>query len=646
MVKSFFLTISVGIVSLMGLATIFQSIFLFLVLFVVFVVVFVLGRYGISNALKKITEFPKITISKNSLKFRAKSISHFKLEGRISIQKITPRKITKLFKLFLEISVVKKIQGIMSSRISHAIAQSGQTNNSRILSIQGLAYSMVAFIIAIPVGIVTGITIHPVFYLVCLAVPLVVFSYNLLYLKSLAQSRKSSMHQELPIFVVCASILETVDIPLFESLLKITNSASSLFPTLKKEGAMLSRNIEFFTMTPIDALKNMARHHPNREFSRLIYEYTSTYLTGGTASTVTVMEANAKEFVRNLQFHIKSYTQSANEISQMILLAFIMLPLMALGMTFIASGDTATTFLIAIMLILPIISIMIMLMIDSKQPQSQDSISIDLLSIGIAVISFPIMMFIMSLESWQALGIGAIIFGISSTARQFRELRETAEMDAALPSFMREISDNHDKGVDIYLAITNIASSSEYNKTFQRIIGTISKKMQYGHTLTRASETAHLKSWMSKIIFFILSEIHESGGGNSKTLQMVTTFVEEYSISKKEMISSLKGSLVIAYVAPVLMVMILAISLQMTTGLTSDIEALHDLSIGGITPVSISDGFLNLSYLIIIESSILIALMMSKVAYFTVKHSLHVGILSGVSLVMVMSIPHLPNIIS
>ena len=644
MTKSAFLATHVGIVSLMALFIIFQSISLFLVLCVVFVAVFTLSRYGISNAWQKITGLSKIKISKNSLKFRAKNISHIKLDSQISIQKITPKKIVKLFKCFLEISLVSKIQDVMSSRISHAIAQSGQTNNSRILSIQGLAYSIIVTIITVPVGIVTGFVIHPAFYSICLGFPLVAFSYNLLYLKSLAQSRKSAIHHELPIFVVCASIMEAVDTPLFESLLKITNSSSSLFPTLKKEGAMLSRNIEYFAMTPIDALKNMAKSHPNREFSSLIYEYTSSYLTGGTASTVTVMEAKAKEFFRNLQFHIKSYTESANEISQMILLAFIMLPLMALGMTFIASGDTATTFLIVIMLMLPIISIMILLMVDSKQPQSHDAIPTDLIPIGMAMIPFPIMI-IMPLEPWQALGISAIIFGISNTVRQFRRFKETAEMDAALPSFMREISDYHDKGVDIYLAISNIASSSEYGKTFQGTIGTISKKMQYGNSLTKASETANLKSWMSKIIFFILSEIHESGGGNSKTLQMVTTFVEEYSISKKEMISSLKGSLVIAYVAPVLMVMILVISLQMTSGLTSDLETLHGLSVG-IAPVSISDGFLNLAYLIVIESSILIALMMSKIAYFTVKHSLHVGILSGVSLVMLMAIPHLPNFIS
>lgn len=637
--------ISAMLVFLMAISTIIQSsVVLFVILFLIFLLTYGLDRYGIANAWQNISHVKEIKISKNRLRFKPSNTSHLKLESKISFQKITPKKLTEWFASFLKISFVRKIHDLMSAKISNAIAQSGHANNSRILSIQGLAYTLVGMIFAVPAGIITGVFIHPAFYSVCVGIPVLIFSYNLLYLKSLTQSRKSDISHELPVFVVCASVLESVDTPLFESLLKITNSASSLFPTLKREGAMLARNIEYFAMTPIDALKTMAKNHPNREFSSLIYEYTSSYLTGGTASTVTVMEAKAKEFFRNLQFHIKSYTDSANEISQMVLLAFIMLPLMALGMTFIASGDTAASFLIVILFMLPVISIMILMMVDSKQPKSQDTVCADIIPIASAII-LSLMLMIASLEAWQALGISVITYGIMNTARQFKRFRQISEIDSALPSFMREISDYHDKGTDVFLAISNIASNSEYNKTFHEMIGVISKKMQFGNTLTRASESANLKSWMSRIVFFILSEIHESGGGNSKTLQMVTSFVEEYTISKKEMHSSLKGSLVIAYIAPVLMVMILVMSLQMTEGLTDDLEYLDELPVS-FAPSSITDGFLNLAYMVVMESSVLIALLMSKITYFTVKHSIHVGILSGVSLAMLLAIPYLPNFIS
>jgi len=320
----------------------------------------------------------------------------------------------------------------------------------------------------------------------------------------------------------------------------------------------------------------------------------------------------------------------------------IALPLLSIGSTFIATGDTATTLTISILLLLPIITMMIIVYTDSSQPKTQDNTK---LSIHAAISAFATVLvtMLLGLRMWEVFGITVVVFATINMAYNWKKFKDVADTDDSLESFLQNVTDNKESGIDIFTSIKKIAAdSTEYKNVFSNALLEISKKMTFGKTLSAASESSGLKSWLSRVVFFILAELHESGGANTRILRIMTAFVGQYTTDRKEMIMSLKGSLVIAYIIPVLMIMMLVISIQMTEKVSADIEGLESLPIN-FTINTLTGDFLDWSYLLVVECSVLVAIIMSKIAYFTVKHTLHVGILTGVALGLCYAVPYLPS---
>ena len=172
----------------------------------------------------------------------------------------------------------------------------------------------------------------------------------------------------------------------------------------------------------------------------------------------------------------------------------------------------------------------------------------------------------------------------------------------------------------------------------------MSKQMMFGKSLATAAESAKTTSWLSRILFFVLSQVQESGGGDTHSLQTFANFVKEYVESRREMIASLRGSIIMGYIIPLLMVVMLLVTSEMTSSVTGELEGLEAMAIKFPT-IEQAEEIKKQSSFLIVECSVLIGFLVSKIAYFTMKHSLHVCMLAVLGTALCVALPFVEEVV-
>ena len=186
------------------------------------------------------------------------------------------------------------------------------------------------------------------------------------------------------------------------------------------------------------------------------------------------------------------------------------------------------------------------------------------------------------------------------------------------------------------------SKSTKFNHTFDQIIETIYRRMASGSSLEEAVKKTEIKSHNARTIFFILGKVHESGGGTAKTLSDITRWVTQYTDARKEMIASLRASLLTAFIGPVLMVMMMVVSQQLAAEFEQNGSYLADNTAFGIGAVTTAD-ISGLSEILTITAVVCMGILLSKINYFTIQHTTFTGIITAVTMVLLYAVPYFPE---
>ena len=130
---------------------------------------------------------------------------------------------------------------------------------------------------------------------------------------------------------------------------------------------------------------------------------------------------------------------------------------------------------------------------------------------------------------------------------------DTSRMDNALPAFVQYVTDSRMEGMEIRDAVRTHSKNNDKKDALGPVLRYISKQMTFGKSLAAAAESAKTTFWLSKILFYVLSQVQESGGDDTNSLQAFANFVKGHMESRREMIASLRGSVIMGYIIPLLM---------------------------------------------------------------------------------------------
>ena len=556
--------------------------------------------------------------------------------GLLKVEKLTPDNIMTMASIFLKLNIARKIERWMMNMIKVAIFESGVIDDSRKIAHYSISLAFLAIPPTMVGGILLAIFVSPVFLAIC-AIPLGLLMSGIINLRIIKSQRKNAIGHELPIFIMCTSVMEQVGFSLYVFLERLSKTKTTLFPTIQKDAVLFTRNSTLLAMPHEKALKKIADMHPNQQFRDLVNDYTSARMTSGASTANTMLSATDTAF-RNMGFKIKAYAGTAQGMAQMLLLMMATAPIMSIVSSILASGESATNMTVLMMLMLPMMSVMIILMIDGQQPRTHNPVNIARESIGIAIISI-IIMAVIGRPIWEILGIGVAIFAGINASKNLGEFRMRAGLDKAMPKFLEEVSDGMMEGMSIYESIKRKVDHP--NKSLRVILQTLSKKMYMGKGLVDAEEEIKSQSWLSHVVMFVLGHIHESGVASPQILRTFSNFTKDYQESRQELISSLRGVIGLGYVIPLIMGFMLIVSSQLISSIAGDFGDIERLPIA-LPSIQDTQTLTDSGFTLVVMCSALIGLVVSKIAYFTVKHTLHVCTMSIMAVIVCHAVPLVP----
>lgn len=584
----------------------------------------------------------KSKLAKQILKFKPAKLFFYNilssyLSTDLKITKISQDMALNLLKPVTNLGPMAQLQKKISKSIESDIRISGLAADPRLLGLQSTSYMILAAVIAIPLAILLSIVFENIFLLVgLLLVPAIMFAFPTLRLKLTASERKSQIEDELAFFAAYCSIMQSVGRSLYNSLSEI--SGTGIFKALERESKMIQRNVRIFAMDELSAINNLALNHPNYTFSNFLLGYVSIHKSGG--SLARYLENKGEEFFNSMRFRMSQYSSQAATIGEAMLIMLNVLPVLLISSSFMMPASSVQMITNASFVLVPFISIIMILVTNYSQPKTRDTVQFSKYSIFFAVITATIGV-IIGLEAWQILALSVFSGSLVNTVATFAKFQEISSVESVLPDFLRDITEHVKIGAAIPNSIVRISRERRYNDYFDSLISDISSKVVFGYKLSEILQSYKISSWNTRLVFFVLGKIGDSGGGRPQTLEYITNFVTKVNQAKKEMVSSIKVFAIMAYASPLMMVWMTKAMGEVMEQLGPSFSVLSGS--GQVTFLSATPEFLGIVNLLIAISAVSMAMVMSKVASFTVKNTIGVTITAAITFASIYFSSYLPS---
>lgn len=511
-------------------------------------------------------------------------------------------------------------------------------------------YMLVCATIIFPLSIFLFAYMSPVFIAINL-IWIVMFAYPKIQQTQLSQNRKKKVEEELPSFVIFASVLQGVGIGLYESfqLFKETK----LFNAMNSEAQLLKRNVEYFGLSQMEALEEMGRTHRSQLLKNLLLGYTSIWRSGGDLTLY--LENRAEEFFTHLRQRYQTYTNNVSSVVEALVTLLIILPIMIMVVSFVMPGSSLEQITLFATIGLPLLAIIMGVIIASIQPASFNSIGLDqrtllvLFGVGMAggIISYLLLK-----EVWIALAVGFLVPSAISMILSGRHVKEVAKLENDLPEFLRDITEYKKIGYDILLAMIHLSKENIYHSAFAKKLGEVGIMLDAGVSPTSSVKATEFRSYFGKISFYLLAYIAEFGGGTPKTLETITRFITNAKTVVREGKSTISALGMIIFASPVIMAFTAGMiqnivgsmdSTSITSVIQTSTQNTPGLNSSFIQLVTITPEFMSMIKTLILTSSILGAFVITKAIDFTFYNTWRVVAIGVIAILSILYLDSFAN---
>ena len=513
---------------------------------------------------------------------------------------------------------LRKLAERSSPSIAKDVVKANETLSPYKLAAKSLFYTLIALFICTPVAVFLAVFVNPVF-LAVMAAPAIPLTYSRLKLKSAAGDRKRAVDDELPFFAMYASVLQSVGVNLYNALLQAIGKG--VFKQIEKDALIVKRNVEFFFRSPVEALEEVGKLHPNEKMKTLLLGYTSEWRSGGDLTRY--LEAKADDCLKDMNFKWKSYADKTSDIGETTVSLLFVLPMMILMSAFVFPSQAMTMVGAATSLAVPLITVAVFGLVNASQPKTYDILKGDLkLSIIAGAITLASTI-LLGTPLWLCIAATLAAASTFYGASVFLQLRENGVLEKVLPQFLRDVTEYRKMGYDIAKAVMKISEENTYNTAFNNLLQAVARQMKLG--VRMAEVEIPTRSWLTKMSFFLLTEIVESGGGTASSMEKLTDFVSQVVRTKRETSASMRLYQALSIFTPVGLSLITALMFTLMTAFASAVTP--GVAVGLLGSIAqMPQGLVDMSYLLVLASSACIALLTAKTVDLTAKNTLWITV--------------------
>ncbi|MEM2178775.1 MAG: type II secretion system F family protein [Candidatus Methanomethylicaceae archaeon] len=449
-------------------------------------------------------------------------------------------------------------------------------------------------------------SIHEMVYLLSslvLSIPYIKLYVNIL---DKIRERKERTDSELPFFTTFMSILARAGLTPYYAFMKIIK-LKEVFSQLSKDAKFIAKDT-YLGYGILESLEKNASYHPSEDFKKLIYSTTSVWRSGGDLATS--LENRVEEFLKILEDKWQSFSEQAGTLGDFLAILFLIAPagITSLGIVF-PSMAIMMLYIIAI-IVIPILLFFSLLLIKGIMPRTYDIYDFNIKDLIKWILSSIIIGFIsilIGLDRPIILALSIIAPCLLIQYDMHEKVNEVKCAENVLQRFVRDVSEYRKMGYSITEAIKR-CSKIKYNKIFDKFLKEVSKDLEINPSIYEAGKKH--RSWLVRIIFFLLNEIEESGGGSVYLLEKVIEMIRRYEISKRISISRLRIYLLLAIFSPIIIIFASAIMVALLTG-----AGLEALKVGVVTFASKREieAVISVNNILAIESGACYSLLISRI---------------------------------
>ncbi|MEM2187983.1 MAG: type II secretion system F family protein [Thermoproteota archaeon] len=506
----------------------------------------------------------------------------------------------------------------MGLNIAADILEAGETLSPYRFAAKALFYTFIAFFVSIPLGVVLSIFIHPALLAIIL-VPALILLYPKLRLRSSIGDRRRGLEDEIPFFTVFASVLQSVGISLYNSLLAVIGKG--VFKQIEKDALLVKRNVDFFFMSPVEALEDVGRRHPNEKMRSLLLGYTSEWRSGGDMSAY--LDSKASDYLKDMEFRWRHYAERASDIGETTISLLFLFPMMILMAAFVFPGQAITLLSLVLTLVVPFLTVLVFGIVHSTQPKTYNVLIGDWkIAAVVGGLSAAVSFFAQS-PPWLSMAVGLASSSALYGAMIILQMREIGLAEGALSQFLRDVTEYRKMGYDITKAVIRIAEENTYNPVLDTLLDSVAKQLTLGVRFPEVE--VRTRSWLVKMCFFLLGQVVESGGGTAKCLETLTDFIGHVVRVKKEVRATMRLYQVLSLSTPIVLSFVVALMFSLLTAFAAVLAPAAEA--GLISEIAqVPEALIEQCYMLVVASSTCIAMLSTKAVDLTMKNTLWVTV--------------------
>ena len=297
--------------------------------------------------------------------------------------------------------------------------------------------------------------------------------------------------------------------------------------------------------------------------------------------------------------------------------------MMILMSAFVFPSQALTMVSVVIAVIIPFVTVAVFGAVNASQPKTYDILRGDLRLSLIAGTLTLVVSVILGTPLWLCLAATLATASTFYGAAVFLQLRENHLLEKALPQFLRDVTEYRKMGYDITKAVLKISDENTYNPAFDNMLLAVSRQLKLGVRMAEVEVPA--RSWLTRMSFFLLTQIVESGGGTASSMEKLTDFVNQVVRTKRETASVMRLYQLLSVFTPVGLSLITALMFTLITAFAGAVTP--GAAAGFLGAISqVPQGLIDTSYLLVLASSACVALLTAKTVDLTAKNTLWITV--------------------
>ncbi len=356
--------------------------------------------------------------------------------------------------------------------------------------------------------------------------PLVIGLVNLFSPYFAAMSHVRGLERELDVVASHLVIYSAVGKPPHEALYRV-GEKSYLAPNTAKLVSRIKKMKLVKLVDDLDAIEEEARQIKSNVVQNMLYAIVGSERGGGG------MYATFKDFMKSAFLELRERYKRLDDfmkfIGDVIIIFFGVLPMMIYVMfSLFASEQGIMQSLLFSLLVTPLVFLALVLIIDMVYPKGVVSYArfyrmlARTLPVGIAVgaAAYVVLGHVLAGHIGEfskyviptALSLGIMAAFLPVGISYLRHAMYERAIDAALPQFVRDLTESVRRGKTPAIAIDEISRLRSYGRVFDGIVARMRSALRYGATLSEAIDAIRDKlSWRGKVVFELIKEADIAG---------------------------------------------------------------------------------------------------------------------------------------